>query len=132
MAWKFPVPPDTPVQMHCSIFQGSPVRFVQHDERGNWYFLDGRVVFYGGETTSAPLTDVLALDPGLEELSDLPKNWQARRLSAHDRWQRESCASQEQTRRQAAEALKELQRQSVNLPPGSPSTTELLREDRDR
>jgi hypothetical protein len=79
-----------------------------------------------------PLQQVLDRDPTLSELAELPVCWRAWRLTADAPWERESSCTLERTRARSAEALAALQRGRITLPPGSPSATELLREDRDR
>ncbi len=131
-AWRFEDPPETLALTLRSILEGKPVLFAEHDARGGWYWLDAAPLLARSELALASLQEIVAADPGLSELADLPRGWRAWRLSKEEPWQRESSLTLDKTRERMAQALAELDRHRVTLPPDSPSTTELLREDRDR
>jgi hypothetical protein len=71
-------------------------------------------------------------DASLNQLGDLPKGWHALRRSFDKPWERESTKTRDKTRANTAALLEEMRQASVAPPLGSPSTTELLREDRER
>jgi hypothetical protein len=128
----FADPSTTKVLTLRSILEGRPILFVEHDQRGGWHFFDGRSVFEMSELTLASLGELVGQDPSLDELANLPGGWRAWRTSQDSPWQRESSETLEKTRGRTAQALADLQRHRVTLPPGSASTADLLREDRDR
>jgi hypothetical protein len=88
--WKFDQPPNCAVFTLRSIVEdGAPVLHVTHDaDDHGWQFL-------GSETPSEEeamiigLAEMLAIDPSLEALSDLPVGWQAWRERREDTWTRE-------------------------------------------
>lgn len=131
-ATLFPVPPDTTVLTLRPILDGAPVMFVERDEEGAWRFLDAQPLLRRDDLALVPLQRVLDGDPSLSELAELPAGWRAWRLTADGPWERESSRTLERTRARSAEALAALHRNRITLPPGSPTSTELLREDRDR
>lgn len=71
------------------VLAGEPILMVTHDEDdGGWQFLCG--------TTNDPtqgrivhLAALVARDPTLQELADLPLGWVAWRRTAADAWTRE-------------------------------------------
>jgi hypothetical protein len=129
--WAFPVSPETRVLTLRTIRDGrSPILFVEHDENGEWHCYDGRETFLGSELALAPLSRLIEQEPNLAELADLPKGHRARRFTPDGPWERESSALLEKTRQRAARALEELTKHQITLPPGSPSSLEMLREGR--
>jgi hypothetical protein len=87
--WPFEDPPNTAAITTRQVLEGAPVLLVTHDaDDGGWQFLcgttddpaDGRVVGLGR---------MLARDPTLGELADLPEGWRARRASAGQQWERD-------------------------------------------
>ncbi|MFD1148987.1 hypothetical protein [Saccharothrix hoggarensis] len=70
------------------VLDGTPVMRVYHDEDGDWQFMplldvseeDGRLV---------GIDHLLAADPTLRELLDLPMGWYAFRDSVDEAWSRE-------------------------------------------
>ena len=131
-AWRFPDPPGTTALTLRAILAGQPVLFVEHDEGGSWRLLDDQQLYNRSELMLAPLQQLVDADRSLEETADLPAGWRAWRLSKDAPWQKESSRTLEKTRERAAQALAELDRRRITLPPDCPSTTELLREDRER
>lgn len=72
-----------------AVLSGAPVLLVSHDaDDGGWQFLsggttdpnDGRIVH---------LHEILAMDPSIGELGDLPLGWVAFRASPEEAWTRE-------------------------------------------
>jgi hypothetical protein len=94
--------------------------------------LEDRQIYNRSELALVPLQQVVDVDPSLNETADLPPGWRAWRLSKEGPWEKESSRTLEKTRERAARLLAEGDRHRVVLPPGHPSTTEMLREDRDR
>lgn len=115
--WLFPDPRDTRVLTLHSILEGRPVLFVEHDEKGEWHFFDGHAVFEMPELTLATLGELVSRDASLGQLADLPSGWRVWRVSQGAPWQRESNRTLEKTRERTAQALTELQRNPVTLPP---------------
>jgi len=132
MHWCFTDPPETPALTLQTILGGAPVLYVEHDENGGWHCLDSRALFTGSELALVPISRLVQADPSLNELGDLPKGWRALRRSVNRPWERESTKTRETTRARTAALLEEMRQDSLAPPPGSPSTTELLREDRER
>jgi hypothetical protein len=87
--WKFEQPPNCAVLTLRSIVQdNAPVLHVTHDaDDDGWQFL-------GWETPAeedamvVSLASMLAIDPTLEALADLPVGWHAWRERVGDRWTR--------------------------------------------
>ena len=131
-AYSFADPPDTRVLTLRRILGGRPILFVAHDENGGWYFFDGGAVLERFELVLVPLGKVVEGDPGLNQLADLPRAWQAWRTAAGEAWERESSETLERSRAKVGELLGQLRRDSTPLPAGSPSTTDLIREARGR
>ena len=128
--WPFPDAPSSNVLTVRTILEGKPILFVEHDERGHWHFFDGRTSFPGDELVLVPFAEIVALDPNLSRLSQLPAGWRAFRSNAQGTWEKETRQNLELTRAKTKARLEELRRNPLELPPGSPDTTELLREAR--
>lgn len=130
--WGFSDPPGTTVLTLRSILRGQPIIAVEHDEDGGWLFHDGRQLFQGSELKLVPLQAVVELDQGVAQLGDLPPGWRAWREAASAPWERESDQTRERTRARTAALLEKLERERIDVPPGTPSAVEMLREDRAR
>jgi len=132
--WPFPDPPTTTVLTFTPILAGKPVLFVRHDDEGHWYFFDrfDNTLIGCYELVLVPLERLLALQPKLQVLADLPADWQAWRDSPDQPWERESRRTLDRTRARAAAILDKMNREMIVIPPGTPSVVEMLREDRDR
>ena len=90
-SWLFRDSPNVAVITHRNVLSGEkPIGLVTHDaDDGGWQFLsdetlpldasDGRVVALG---------EIVALDPTVLSLADLPVGWRAWRTSTQDPWQR--------------------------------------------
>lgn len=131
--WAFSDPPDAIVLTVQPILEaGRAILLVEHDERGKWRFFDDRQLFHGAELRLVPLKCLVELAPTLAELADLPIGWRAWRETENGPWERESLKTQDRTRAKTASLLEHLRRTSLTLPPGTPSTMEMLREDRER
>ncbi len=88
--WPFK---DTRTTMAISVkrvFQdGQPILFVSHDQDdGMWQFRHGQSDPGSDEGMIICLGDVVASDPTVNELSDLPLGWTAWREKPSDPWQR--------------------------------------------
>jgi hypothetical protein len=130
--WLFSEPLETTVLTLRSILQGQPITFIEHDEEGGWHFFDGRQFFDGSELKLVPLKKVIELDQRITELGDLPIGWRAWRDAADSPWERESVKTKDRTRAKTAALLAKMQRKRIEVPPGTPSIVEMLREDRAR
>jgi hypothetical protein len=129
-AWRFPDPPVTTVLTFSPILAGKPVLFVRHDDEGHWYFFDrfDNTLVGCYELALVPLERLVALHPDLRELADIPAGWQAWRESAEQAWERESQRTLERTLARQRRLSEKMRREIVQLPPGSPSVVELIRE----
>ena len=131
--WLFSDSPETTVLTLQPILEaGRTIVFVEHDERGKWRFFDARQLFDGAEMRLVPLKCLVELDPSVSELANLPIGWRAWREAEDGPWERESVKTKDRTRAKTARLLEQLRQTSLPLPPGSPTTTEMLREDRER
>ncbi|MEZ4311223.1 MAG: hypothetical protein R3F14_24545, partial [Polyangiaceae bacterium] len=81
--------PRTGVLTTAPVLAGAPILMVSHDEDdGGWQFLcgttndpaDGRIVH---------LADIVAMDPTVESVADLPLQWVAYREAVGGEWHRE-------------------------------------------
>lgn len=67
------------------------IQYVFHDEEdGGWQF-HGTEEAEERDIMMVSLQSVVALDPSLEKLADLPPGWQAYRASAKAPWKREEA-----------------------------------------
>jgi hypothetical protein len=128
--YLFADPPDTRVLTLRRVLGGRPALVVQHDEGGGWYFYDGASLFERFELVLAPLGQLVERDPDLNQLADLPRGWQAWRNSPEEPWERESSKTLDRSREKVRELLEQMRQMATPLPPGSPSTTDLIREAR--
>jgi hypothetical protein len=88
MTKNFDLPPNTGVLVCSRVFQGGPILRVSHDDNGQWQFLCD--ADHSVEGACPPklcsLAEVLRLDPGLVELSDLCISWSASRSDPAGEW----------------------------------------------
>ena len=89
MSKVFSEDPSLGVIVTAPVLQGAPILMVSHDaDDGGWQFLcgttddpeDGRIVH---------LADVVAMDPTVAEVSDIPLGWLAFRSAVDEEWTRE-------------------------------------------
>ncbi len=87
--WPFDQAPNCATIVTSGVLDGRPVLFVSHDEDDHgWQFHDS--LDAQPETARLVcLSHVLALDPALCALADLPPGWVAWRADATSAWQRE-------------------------------------------
>ena len=87
--WPFEDPPNVAVIATPDVMDGSGwIAFVSHDdEDGCWQF-HGPGESDPGQAKVVALHRVLAIDPGIAGLADLPFGWQAWRASPSAPWQR--------------------------------------------
>lgn len=88
--WRFGDPRNVATLTLKQIMDGTAaILLVCHDgDDGTWQFLDGATLSMADAILVA-LSDVVAHDPSLCELADLPPGWQAVRRDADSPWQRE-------------------------------------------
>jgi hypothetical protein len=93
--WPFNDPPNVAVvTVRQIVREKKPALLVYHDiEDGGWQFLTGGE-FSMEDALLVSLENVVALDPSLSELADLPLGWRAVRKSPSDQWQREPSPTQ--------------------------------------
>jgi hypothetical protein len=92
--WPFTSPPNLGVITLNDIVQESaPILQVSHDaDDGAWQFLGSGAPNWE-ETTVVRLQKVVAIDPTLNELADLPLGWRAWRRAKSEPWVREPMAA---------------------------------------
>jgi hypothetical protein len=87
--WAFAEDPDLGVITTSAVLAGAPILMISHDaDDGGWQFLcgtttdpaDGRIVH---------LKDIVAMDPTVAEVADIPLGWVAFRSGSGGRWTRE-------------------------------------------
>jgi hypothetical protein len=88
--WPFEAPPNTAaITLRSIAFHGAPILLVTHDqEDGQWQFLDGSDAPDPQDACIIALSNVLALDPSIQQIADLPEGWIAHREHAGSTWQR--------------------------------------------
>ena len=92
--WKFQDSPDTAVIADRNVVEGKRwIALVSHDEDdGGWQFLSNVPVAVE-DAAVVSLKNIVALDPTLVDLADLPIGWQAWRASPISQWQRKEPSS---------------------------------------
>jgi hypothetical protein len=88
--WKFDQAPNCAVFTLRQIIDGSiPVLHVSHDaDDHGWQFLSLETP-REEDAAIVGLSEILEMDPSLQELFDLPPGWRAWRRSIQDPWARE-------------------------------------------
>jgi len=89
--WPFADPPNAATfTVRQIVRDGQPILLVSHDgEDGGWQFLTGAPVDLKDALLLA-LEEIVALDPSVAELADLPSGWQAWRERPGALWVRRS------------------------------------------
>ena len=96
-SWPFPDPPDRAVITHRNVLTGAkPIGLVTHDsDHGIWQSLsDETGPLNDSDGRLAALGEIVALDPTLMILADLPLGWRAWRPSKDAPWQRSKSWSE--------------------------------------
>jgi hypothetical protein len=90
MTWPFADPPITTVSVNADVLdRGMPVVFVTRDgDDGSWQFQTVRAPLAQRDARIVGLKTVVALDPRVAELADLPPGWCAHRDGRDGAWQR--------------------------------------------
>jgi hypothetical protein len=88
--WPFAEPENlATITVRQIIVDGDPILRVSHDEDdGGWQFLTGGQVEMK-DAMLVGLGEIVALDPSVIELADLPLGWRATRENQDSPWQRE-------------------------------------------
>jgi hypothetical protein len=88
--WPFDDPPNVAVFTVQQIMDARrPILYVCHDEDDcGWQFLTGEPILMA-DALLVSLKNVVARDPSIAELADLPCGWIATRHSRDDAWRRE-------------------------------------------
>lgn len=86
-AWPFAQPPNLAVVTVAQILRnGRPILYVTHDEDdAGWQFLTGETTDVA-DAMVVGLGEMVAYDPSLADLSDLPPGWCATRADAKSAW----------------------------------------------
>lgn len=83
---------ETPAFICCHIFEKSrPVLLVARTG-GDWQLLCGATHGPGERPRVVGLNHLLARDPSLQTILDLPDGWEAERDGLGDQWTRRRCA----------------------------------------
>lgn len=78
------------ISLRTIVFGGEPILQVAHDEDDHgWQFLDGQDVDAANAALVA-LKTIVALDPTVLEVANLPPGWIATRDKVGGAWQREA------------------------------------------
>jgi hypothetical protein len=87
--WPFDQPPNCAViTLRSIVFDRAPILHVTHDaDDHGWQFLSGGVVNVDNASVVS-LKEIVALDPTVMKVADLPPGWQAWRRSRNDPWVR--------------------------------------------
>ena len=87
--WPFADPPNLAVITLRAIMQGATwIAYVSRDEEDDGWQFHGPEDSDVDDATVVALHRVLALDPSIAELADLPPGWQAWRAAPDAPWQR--------------------------------------------
>ena len=94
--WPFDQPPNCAVITLRQIANGSqPVLHVTHDDADHgWQFL-GLEDAIEEDASVVGFAEIVAMDPSLKELADLPPGWHAWRRAANTEWIREPLPTQD-------------------------------------
>jgi hypothetical protein len=87
--WTFDQPPNCAViSLRSIVFDCRPILRVSHDEDDHgWQFLDNEIVEESNACVVL-LEEIIARDPSLREIADLPPGWIAWRDAVGSPWQR--------------------------------------------
>jgi len=87
MDWSDPLDPAA-ITTDVIVSKSKPILLVIHDAgHGGWQFMDGADVS-GRKPRVIPKNELLKIDPTVRELTDLPVDWEARRISPSSPWVR--------------------------------------------
>lgn len=89
-AWPFDQPPNyAAITLRQVVREGAPVLLVAHDEDDHgWQFLDGSAEPKKEDAVLCCIEHIVAADPTLLEIADLPVGWRAWRTSIGRAWTR--------------------------------------------
>ena len=87
---RFPGPDDQKAYTCTHVLEGGqPILRVSHDDDdGAWQFVCGGLHEGAAEGRIVCLSCILARDPSLQELADLPRGWGADREAVDASWER--------------------------------------------
>lgn len=96
--WPFDQPENCAViSLRQIILEGAPILSASHDAGDHgWQFLDNSNS-EESDVMVVSLSQVVALDPSLIQLADLPPGWRAWRESKDAQWTREENLREDQT-----------------------------------
>ena len=85
---KFKEKGSIPVFTVKQIYSGEkPILFVSHEINGAWHFFSGDKI-NPEDVMFVTLAEIVEKNTGISELFDLPKGWQASRVTNIDEWLR--------------------------------------------
>lgn len=91
--WHFDQPPNSMAVTVLRVMKGlDPITLVSHEaEDHGWQFLNtgNGAAFDMADAALVCLSNIVKLDPSVQEVADLPPGWQARRTSLGAPWHRE-------------------------------------------
>ena len=87
--WPFDQPRNcAAITLKSIAFAAAPILMITHDEDDHgWQFLDGNPVEEDDATVVA-LEEIVAMDPTVLEIADLPPGWVAWRETVNSPWER--------------------------------------------
>ncbi len=89
LTWPFEDPPDAAARTCWRILRGEEwIHYVSHDARGGAWQFQPHVRAPESEGAVVALREILAVDPSVATLADLPVGWCARRERKGAPWQR--------------------------------------------
>lgn len=86
-SWVFDDPPNRAVITTRPVIEGHPIIEVHHDFDGDWQFLCGTTV-QPEDGRVACLACIVANEPAVSQLADLPTGWYAWRSAPTQPWTR--------------------------------------------
>lgn len=84
--WPFDQAPNVAAVTCQNVIDGAPILLVVHySDDHSWAFLDG-LDFDASEGLLVAMKEVVALDPSIASIANLPPGWVARRKSTVSPW----------------------------------------------
>jgi hypothetical protein len=64
----------------------SPILYVYHDSEGVWQFFGNEENIQEEDARVLSLSEIILMDPTIEKILHLPKNFEAKRMDIHSNW----------------------------------------------